>query len=138
MKNKVIASGKGGYRALFGKIAEIIAGARSKIVRDIDTTQVYAYWFIGKVIIEDEQDGRSRAEYGQQTLINLSHDLTNRFGKGFSVDNLQNMRRLFIEFPDISKIYGTASRKSGMKMVIKKYETMPRILSWSHYCELLK
>lgn len=123
IKNKIITPGKGEYKTLFGKIAEIIVGARSKIVRDIDTTQVYAYWFIGKVIIEHEQDGRSRAEYGQQTLINLSRDLTQRFGKGFSVDNLQNMRRLFVEFKHISEIYGTASRKSEMKEIIKKYET---------------
>jgi len=138
MKNKIIVSGKAEYGALLGKIAEIIAGARAKIVRDIDTTQVYAYWFIGKTIVEHEQGGRPRAEYGQQTLINLSRDLTHRFRKGFSVDNLQNMRRLFIEFPNISKIYGTASRKSETKTVIKKYETMSRTLSWSHYCELLK
>ncbi|MFH0827786.1 MAG: PDDEXK nuclease domain-containing protein [Candidatus Omnitrophota bacterium] len=138
MKNKIIALGKSGYGSLLGKIAEIITGARAKIVRDIDTTQVYAYWFIGKAIIDHEQGGRPRAEYGQQALINLSRDLTNRFGKGFSVDNLQNMRRFYSEFPNIPKIYETASRKSEMKRGIIKYEAVPRILSWSHYCELLK
>lgn len=138
MKNKIIALGKGEYRALLGKITEIVTGARTRIVRDINTTQVYAYWFIGKAIIENEQGGKLRAEYGQQALINLSHDLTNRFGKGFSVDNLQNMRRLYVEFPNISKIYGTLSRKSETKAILIKHETVSRILSWSHYCELLK
>lgn len=138
MKNKIIALDRGEYRELLGKISEIVTGARAKIIRDIDTTQVYAYWFIGKAIIENEQGGRLRAKYGQQVLINLSHDLINRFGKGFSVDNLQNMRRLYVEFPNISKIYETASRKSETKIILGKHETVPRILSWSHYCELLQ
>jgi len=85
MKSRIIALGKGGYGALLGKIAEIIIGARAKIARNIDTTQVYAYWFIGKVIIEHEQGGRFRADYGKQVLIKLSRDLMARFGKGFSV-----------------------------------------------------
>lgn len=138
MKNRIIASGKGEYGALLGKIAEIITGARARIVRDIDATQVYAYWLIGKAIIENEQRGRSRAKYGQQTLINLSRDLVTHFGKGFSVDNLQNMRRLYIEFPNISKIYETLSRKSEKRRYREKSEALSRILSWSHYCELLK
>ena len=54
------------------------------------------------------------------------------------MDNLQNMRRLFVEFKNIAKIYGTMSRKSKMKTIVRKYETVSRILSWSHYCELLK
>jgi len=138
MKNKIFVTDEGGYVVLLGKIAKIITGARAKIIRDIDTTQVATYWYIGKAVIEHEQGGKSRAEYGQQTLINLSRDLTSHFGKGFSVDNLQNMRRLYVEFQNISKIYETASRKSEAKMGTKKHETVSRILSWSHYCELLK
>lgn len=137
MKNKLVTAGRD-YSVLLGKVAEIITSARAKIVRDIDITQTYAYWFIGKTIVEHEQGGKHRAEYGQRTLIRLSGDLAGRFGKGFSVDNLQNMRRLYTEFPNISKIYETLSRKSKPNMVPKKYETVSRILSWSHYCELLK
>jgi predicted nuclease of restriction endonuclease-like (RecB) superfamily len=122
MKNKIIGLGKGQYGTLFETIAGIISEARVKIVRNIDRTQVYAYWFIGKAIVEYEQGGKIRAKYGKQTLITLSRDLIARFGKGFSVDNLENMRRFYVGFPEL----------------FKKSETMSRILSWSHYCELLK
>jgi len=71
-------------------------------------------------------------------LIKLSQDLSARFGKGYSVDNLQNMRRLYIEFPKLLQIYETASRKSYKTSLPAKSETVSRILSWSHYCELLK
>ncbi len=138
MKNLIIASGKNGYRALLGKITEIIAGARAKIIRNIDTTQVYAYWFIGKVIIEHEQGGRVRADYGKQVLIKLSRDLMLRFGRGFSVDNLENMRRFYAGFPSLFKISETVSRKSMILSGGQKSETSSQILSWSHYCELLK
>lgn len=138
MKNKIVASGSGGYEALLGRIAQIITGARDKIIREIDTTQVLAYWLVGKAIIEHEQGGRHRAEYGQQTLIRLSADLAGRFGKGFSVDNLENMRKFYTGFPELFKISETVSRKSALLAGGQKSETAPRILSWSHYCELLK
>lgn len=138
MKHKIVAARSAGYGALLGRIAGIINSARDKIVRDIDTTQVYAYWFIGNAIIEHEQGGRARAEYGQQTLINLSRDLTARFGRGFSVDNLENMRRFYAVFSGLFKISETVPRKSAMLAGGQKSETAPRILSWSHYCELLK
>ncbi len=138
MKGKSIITSKKGYSVLLGRIAGIINTARVKIVRDIDVTQVYAYWFIGKEIIEHEQGGKARADYGQQTLIKLSRDLTGRFGKGFSVDNLENMRRFYIGFPELFKKSETASRKFRVSDGEQKSETMSRILSWSHYCELLK
>jgi predicted nuclease of restriction endonuclease-like (RecB) superfamily len=138
MNNKIIIPDKDRYRKLLRKIDEIITGARAKIVRDIDTTQVYAYWFIGKVIIEYEQGGKFRADYGKQTLIRLSHDLTARFGKGFSVDNLENMRKFYDGFSCLFKISETLSRKSLVLSGKQKSETLSRILSWSHYCELLK
>jgi predicted nuclease of restriction endonuclease-like (RecB) superfamily len=138
MKGRIIALGKDNYGVLLGRIAEIITGARAKITRDIDTTQVYAYWFIGKVIIEHEQGGRVRADYGKQALIKLSHDLMAKFGKGFSVDNLENMRRFYAGFSSLFKISETLSRKSKILFSKTKSEPSSRILSWSHYCELLK
>ncbi len=111
-----------GYTVLLGHITQIVHTARAKAMRDINLTQGHAYWVIGKIIIEHEQGGKARADYGQQTLIKLSRDLTERFGKGFSVDNLENMRRFCIGFPKL----------------FRKSETVSRILSWSHYCELLK
>ncbi len=129
---------KQNYTALLTHIAGVLSQARAKVVRDIDRIQAIAYWHIGRVIVEYEQHGQARAEYGQQTLIKLSRDLTARFGKGFSVDNLENMRRFYEGYPKMFKISETAPRKSLMARDEEKSETVSRILSWSHYCELLK
>jgi len=129
---------KQNYTALLDHIANVISQARARVVRDIDTTQAIAYWHIGRVIVEHEQHGQTRAEYGQQTLIKLSRDLSVRFGKGFSVDNLENMRRFYEGYPKMFKISETVPRKSLMICDEGKSETPSRILSWSHYCELLK
>lgn len=75
------------------------------------------YWNIGRIIVEYEQQNQIRAEYGKQTLKELSRELTREFGKGFSVSNIQFMRCFYQSYP----IQQTASVK----------------LSWSHYCELL-
>jgi len=139
MSNKSLQINRqSGYQKLLTDVSGIITHGRTVALRQIDTTQTITYWFVGKRIVEFYQHGQDRAEYGEQVLIRLSRDLNTRFGKGYSVDNLQNMRRLYIEFPKIVKIYETASRKSEIKSIPAKYETASRILSWSHYCELMK
>ncbi len=131
-------SNKDGYRQLFAEISDIISHGHAVALRQIDTTQVITYWLVGRCIVEFYQRGKNRAEYGEQILIRLSSDLNVRFGKGYSVDNLQNMRRLYVEFPKLLKNYETLSHKSQKESVKIKYEEVSRILSWSHYCELLK
>ncbi len=144
MKNKDIISKN--YSNLFDNIAAILTEARTKVVREINKTQVLAYREIGREIVEFEQKGRLRAEYGEELLKKLSTDLSAKFGRGFSVDNLQLMRRFYLTYPDRFQIYETVSRKSkksetpSSKSIIRqtssdKFEPM---LSWSHYCELLK
>jgi predicted nuclease of restriction endonuclease-like (RecB) superfamily len=105
---------------LYAKIAELLHAARQTVVRAINQTMVYTYYEIGRMIIEDEQQGKERAEYGKQVLKELSKQLTSDFGKGFSVDNLQNMRQFYLTY----SIYETTSRK---------FE-----LSWSHYLKLMR
>lgn len=129
---------KSGYGRLLVEVSGIITQGRAAVLRQIDTTQVTAYWLVGKRIVEFYQCGKSRAEYGEQILIKLSLDLNARFGKGFSVDNLENMRRFYIGFPCLFKKSETVSRKSKISFGGSKSETLSRILSWSHYCELLK
>lgn len=111
-----------GYGLLLGKIGEIIVDARRKVVQAIDTSQVFAYWHIGMVIVEYEQKGKDRAEYGEVLLKKLSADMTTKFGRGFSRSNLQNMRLFYLTYPKCQTLSG---------------EFKPK-LSWSHYCELLK
>ena len=130
MKNKEISPKS--YSNLFGRIANILVETRTKAVREINRAQVLAYWEIGREIVEFEQKGQLRAEYGEELLKELSADMTVRFGKGFSERNLRNMRAFYLNFP----IRQTVSAKSQIHQTPSdKFELM---LSCSHYCELLK
>ena len=99
------------------EVSDIIIGARNTVYRTANTEMVKAYWNIGKLIVEEEQKGYERAEYGKELMILLSKKLTKELGRGFSKSNLFNMRRLHLSYPIFQKLSG--------------------ILSWSHYCELL-
>lgn len=102
---------------LYSEIAKLIQSARYTVASQVNTTLLVTYWNVGRLIVEDEQNNRQRAEYGNKMLKQLSKRLTNDFGKGFSVSNLQFMRRFYQKY----QIQQTLSVK----------------LSWSHYCELL-
>ena len=105
------------HRDVYSSIKELMYNARNNVAREVNNILIQAYWKIGKIIVEDEQGHSDRAEYGKNLLKDLSKRLTKEFGRGFSVSNLQFMRRFFQEY----KIQQTLSVK----------------LSWSHYCELL-
>ena len=115
--------GKGIYnmeiteRKLIEQIEALLTAARQKVAAEVNTTLLSTYWQIGKLIVENEQQHNNRAEYGKQTLKTLSKALTQEFGKGFSVSNLQSMRRFYLTH--------------------EKQQTVSVKLSWSHYCELL-
>lgn len=94
---------------LFAQIVQLLQAARQNIVRSVNQTMVYTYYEIGRMIVEDEQQGKERAGYGKKVLKELSKQLNLEFGKGFSVDNLQNMRQFFLTY----SIYETASRISS-------------------------
>ena len=102
---------------MVNKIRGIMNTARQNVAKQVNSELIAAYWNIGRVIVEHEQDSNERAEYEQKTLKLLSRTLTKEFGKGFSVSNLQFMRRFYQTY----QIQQTVSVK----------------LSWSHYCELL-
>jgi len=84
---------------LITDIAQIIERARGQVRQSINTAMVDSYWQIGRLIVEHEQNGEARAEYGKQQLQFLSTQLTEQFGKGFDVTNLRNMRRFYLAFP---------------------------------------
>jgi hypothetical protein len=115
MVNKVI--GPVSYNNLLDRTANILVEARAEVVREINKAQVLAYWEIGREMVEFEQKGKLRAEYGQRLLIKLSEDLTQKFGKGFSVDNLQLMRKFCMTFLG-KQIYETPSRKSQKRQTL--------------------
>lgn len=84
---------------LIEPIAQIIEQARGEVRYAVNQAMVQSYWQIGKIIVEKEQQGQERAEYGAQQLKQLSNALTERLGKGFDVTNLRNMRRFYLVFP---------------------------------------
>lgn len=117
---------------LFSQIVNLLQSARNNVVSTINHTMVMTYFEIGRMIVEKEQDGKERADYGKQILKELSEVLTKEFGKGFSVDNLENMRRFYL-------VYGkseTLSRNSAN--TISETSSRNFNLSWSHYLKLMR
>ena len=103
------------------EIKQILAQARQKAYSAVNSAMVEAYWQSGKRIIEEEQNGEKRAEYGKKIIINLSIELTNDFGKGYSERTLREFRQFYLTFPEFS-IQRTAFAK----------------LSWSHFQRVLR
>ena len=120
--------------ALYGRVRDILEAARTSIVRTVNTTQVLANWLIGREIVEAEQQGRRRADYGMRLLAELSARLAQDFGRGWSVDNLEAFRQFYLLYPRL--ISETVSRKSMLQATgaWQPGELHP----WSHYQALLR
>lgn len=103
---------------LLDAIREVLHQARSQLQKTVNHTMVQAYWQIGRLIVEQEQQGERRAAYGKQQLVHLSKKLQAEFGKGFDVSNLSNMRKFFQVFPI--------------------YDAVRHELSWTHYRRLIR
>lgn len=108
------------YSGLIGGIAELLDSSRRASVRAVNALMTATYWEIGRRIVEFEQSGKRRAGYGEELLKRLGADLSRRFGRGFSTDNLENMRVFYMMFRDAKKISETASRKSVLTASRKK------------------
>jgi hypothetical protein len=88
-----------GYSALLGGVSELLESARRASARAVNAFMTATYWEIGRRIVEFEQGGERRAEYGEELLKRLAQDLSARLGRGFSRQNLQNMRLLYLSAP---------------------------------------
>ena len=99
MKNKIEINNPI-MNPVYTKIRDIIESARLNVFRVVNSTMVYTYWEIGRVIVEEEQKGKERAEYGLNLLKMLSIKLTKEFGRGFDESNLRNIRQFYILFPN--------------------------------------
>jgi len=106
------------YVELVKSVGLLLEEARTKVYYEVNSLLVKTYWEIGHRIVEFEQQGKEKAEYGSKLLEKLSNDLTLKYGKGFSTDNLERMRNFFLYFPNSA--------------------TLSRKLSWSHYLLLLR
>ena len=101
------------YNLLIKQIATLLTDAKRHIATIVNDTLVETYWNIGKYIIEFEQEGNTRAKYGERLLINLSKDLTLTLGKGFSRYNLFNMRLFYMRFSIFQTVSGKLSWSHG-------------------------
>lgn len=98
------------YDSMLQDVVGLIDGARHAAARAVNIVMTAAYWELGRRIVEFEQGGMSRAEYGEGLLKRLANDLTKRYGRGFSPDNLENMRRFYLAYK-LLEISETPSRK---------------------------
>ena len=119
MDTGIIASNSDkGYKQLLDNIGQLIADGRRKVMHTVNNGMLLMYWGIGKHIVEFEQEGAQRAQYGKSLLATISKDLTQRYGSGFNRNNLQYMRKLYSSFENCT--------------------TLSCKLTWSHYVEILK
>ncbi len=98
-----------GYDAVLSGVSELLESARRTTVRATNAIMTATYWEIGRRIVEYEQRGKQRAEYGETLLKRLSVDLTKRFGRGFGLSNLKQIRKFYLNYEDIGKKGQTAS-----------------------------
>ncbi|MBE0390511.1 PDDEXK nuclease domain-containing protein [Flavobacterium sp. PL002] len=131
-------------KILFSQVVALLQNARQQVLRTVNATMTFTYFEIGRMIIEEEQNGKERAEYGKQILKGLSADLTKEFGKGFSMRNLEQIR----------KFYKTYSNSSSLSTIL--YNQIPQSvtaefnnayfelfrsyfkLTWTHYTFLMR
>ena len=93
-------------QTLANEIQQIVGTARREASSAVNQELLHAYWNIGRVIVEFEQDGKTRGKYGKQTIKELSKRLTKELGKGFSRSNLQNMRSLYLSYEKCQTLSG--------------------------------
>lgn len=142
MMNKPNAS------AFFENVARIIEQARAFVGRTADLTMCVTYFEVGRMIVEEEQGGKARAEYGKGLLMGLSTFLNNRVGKGFSESTLRNARKFYqVYAPSIQQTLFAESQKgqslSAFFDKTQKQQTLfaesyPFSLGWSHYLILMR
>ena len=100
------------YQAIYGDVSKIIDAARESAARSVNAAMTAAYWLIGRRIVEFEQSGEDRAEYGTALIEKLAEDLTVQFKRGFSLQNIYNMRLFYLSYPP-ARILQTVSGKSS-------------------------
>ncbi|MDO9548900.1 MAG: PDDEXK nuclease domain-containing protein [Candidatus Marinimicrobia bacterium] len=143
-----------GYEQLIHSIGAALDAGRRQAVQQVNETMVLTYWEIGRYIVEYEQQGEKKAEYGAALLDNLSRDLTSRYGKGFSRSNLFTIRKFFLvyekiqtasgffiqhrENPIIQTLSGQFPKRLTLSHQSQISATLSHLFSWSHYKELLK
>ncbi|MCC9019324.1 PDDEXK nuclease domain-containing protein [Flavobacterium lipolyticum] len=143
-------------KIIFQQVAELLQNARQQVLRTVNSTMTITYFEIGRIIVEEEQNGKDRAEYGKQLLKGLSQQLTEEFGKGFSVESLDRMRKFYqiysISSSPMTKLQNRISQSLTGELKTKKSQSVAEEfqsqkaqslasffkLTWTHYIFLMR
>jgi len=137
MSNLIDIDGK--VSQLYDKVSQLIERARQHVSTTVNTTEVYTKYYVGQYIVEEEQQGERRAQYGQQVLQSLSKRLTERFGKGWSVENLKLCRRFYLVYSNsVTSGYPISTQKENQWLPHQTAISPIFSLSWSHYLILMR
>ena len=124
-----------GYQAVLADVSDLLESARRDAARSVNSVMTITYWKVGRRIVEDEQGGKRRADYGTRLIDRLSVDLSKRFGRGFGVVNLTQMRKLYQLWPMPQIVQTVSEESTGLAERHDIPRTFP--LSWSHYVNLM-
>lgn len=131
-----IVAGDADYQGTLSGISGVVVAARQSTARAVNAVMTATYWDVGRRIVEYEQGGKDRAEYGKALLTSLSKDLSKEFGAGFSERNLQLMRKFYLEWQRPPEIDASTTPKGTSRIPQTLSAKFP--LPWSHYVELLR
>lgn len=121
------------YTTVLGAVVELMEAARRVTARSVNAVMTATYWEIGRRIVELEQRGESRAEYGKQVIERLAKDLSNRFGRGFQKSNLFQMRAFYLNYPHLGESFSPEKISPEIFQTLSGKFPLP----WSHYAKLL-
>lgn len=129
-------------RDFYGNVRTILEQARQSAYRAVNFAMVMAYWEVGRLIVEEEQQGKDRAEYGKALIMELSKRLTKDFGKGFSEQSLWNFRQFYLIFSKLSaprrELEMNSKTMLAQSVSQEKLSAVRRELTWTHYKMLMR
>ena len=143
-------------KILFKQVVALLQNARQQVLRTVNSTMTYTYFEIGRMIVEEEQNGKDRAEYGKQVLKGLSEQLTSEVGKGFSLRNLEQIRQFYLIYSKSesvtrilqiqntqtlsAELQNTKTKTLSAKFKNIDFQTLISFfkLTWSHYTFLMR
>ena len=143
-------------KIIFQQVAELLQNARQQVLRTVNSTMTLTYFEIGRIIVEEEQNGKDRAEYGKKLLKSLSQQLTKEFGKGFSIRNLEFIRKFYLTYSNSEALTRILEiqKKQSLTEEFKYQKTQSLIsfsdksitkslisffkLTWTHYIFLIR
>jgi len=141
---------------LFQQVAVLLKNAQQQVLRTVNSTMVFTYFEIGRMIVEEEQNGKERADYGKQVLKGLSVQLTKEFGKGFSLSNLEQIRKFFLIYSKSETLLRISQIQNSQSVIVESESTIPQSLivefkkfdyhtlisffklTWTHYIFLMR